>query len=147
MKRMLPFLAVAAVGGAAAVLVPGVVAPEAFGSSLFRSVVARPSVWAFQGLFVVGFVLALAAKSEWLDLPLTAVAMIAVFPFKAALELAAGSALIAWPQEFYLYAAWLIPAIVGLATGKTMRGLYQRSNERQRRPGSRKRPPKSGKKR
>ncbi len=142
MKRILPFLAIAAVGGAAAVLVPAVLVPEAFVGSLFRSLVARPSVWAFQGMFVVGFVLALVGKLEWVELPLTSVAMVAFFPLKAGLELAAGSTLVAWPQEFYLYAAWLIPAIVGLATGKMMRGVYARSNERQKRPGPKKRKPK-----
>jgi hypothetical protein len=139
MKRIMPFLAVAAVGGAIAILLPGVIALEASVGSLFRDVVQQPSVWAFQGLFVVGFVLALIGKLEWIDLPLTAVAMIAFFPFKAALELATGAALIAWPQEFYLYGAWLIPALVGLATGKTMRAAYQRSTEKQARPGPKKR--------
>jgi len=142
MKRIMPFLGVAAVGGAAAVLIPGLVLVEASVGSVFRDVVQQPSVWAFQGLFVVGFVLALIGRLEWIDLPLTAIAMIALFPLKAALELATGAALVTWPQEFYLYAAWLIPAVVGLATGKTMRGVYQRSNERQKRPGPKKRKPK-----
>ncbi len=142
MKRLLPSLAIAAVGGAAAILIPGVVTPDASAGSLFRDVVQQPSVWAFQGLFIVGFVLALIGKLEWVDLPLTAIAMIVLFPLKAALELATGSAPIAWPQEFYLYAAWLIPAVVGLATGKTMRGVYSRSNERQRRPGPKRTKPK-----
>ena len=145
MKRIMPFLAVAAVGGVIAILMPGVIALEASVGSLFRDVVQRPSVWAFQGLFVAGFVLALIGKLEWVDLPLTAIAMIALFPLKAALELVTGAVLVAWPQEFYLYAAWLIPALFGLTTGKTMRAVYQRSNERKRRPGPKKRRPKQSK--
>jgi len=142
MKQQVPTLAIAALGGAAAILIPGLVTPAASVGSVFRDIVQQPSVWAFQGLFVVGFVLALIGKLEWIDLPLTSIAMIVLFPLKAALELATGAALIAWPQEFYLYAAWLIPALVGLATGKAIRGFYSRSNERQKRPGPKKRKPK-----
>jgi len=145
MKRILPLLVVAAIGGAAAILIPGVAVLEASVGSLFRDVVQQPSVWSFQGLFIVGFVLALIGRLEWIDLPLVALAMIALFPLKATLELASGSALIMWPQEFYLYAAWLIPAVVGLVTGKMIRGVYAKASTAPQRPGPKKRKPKRSK--
>lgn len=149
MKRILPFLAVAVIGGAAAILIPALVAPQAFVGSIFRGIVERPSVWAFQGLFVVGFMLAVFGKFQWLDLPLVAVAMVALFPMKAGIELTSGSTAIAWPREFYLYAAWLIPAVAGLATGHTIRSVQRRAREleQRRRKGPAKRRPKRRKRR
>ncbi len=149
MRRILPFLAVAAIGGAGAILVPALLAPQAFVGSIFRGSVQQPSVWAFQGLFVVGFMLAVFGRFQWLDLPLVATTMVALFPTKAGIELAIGSTASAWPREFYLYAAWLIPAFAGLATGQTIRSVQKRAREleQRRRKGPAKRKPKRRKKR
>ena len=129
MKRLLPYVVMSAVAGAAAVLLPAIISPSPFATSLWRAPIEQPSVWAFQGLFVIGFVLALTAKLDLIDLPLLALSMVAVFPIVAGVQLARGSTLIDWPREFYLYAAWLIPALVGLVVGRTIRVFQERTRK------------------
>jgi hypothetical protein len=125
-RPILPTLLVAAVGGTLAILAPGLVGEGSEGLSLWRAAVETPSVWSFQGLFVVGFFLAAILPLGWSDLPLVALAMVGVFPVVTLAGAATGGAGIGLQQELYLEAAWLIPSLIGLIVGKTIRDLQRR---------------------
>lgn len=130
MKRLPIYVALAAGLGVLAVWVPVLLDPPAGGyESWMRAAVEHPSVWVFQGLFVAGFVLGLFGKVGWMDLPLLAIATVALFPLAAGLAIAGGDASVDWPREFYLYAAWLIPVLFGLLTGKVIGRMQQRAAE------------------
>lgn len=125
-RPILPTLLVAAVGGTLAILAPGLVGDGEGSLSLWRAAIETPSVWTFQGLFVVGFFLALILPLGWSDLPLVALAMIGLFPLATLAGAATGGAGMGLQQELYLEAAWLIPSLIGLAVGRTIRDLQRR---------------------
>lgn len=125
-RPILPTLLVAAVGGTLAILAPGLVGEGAEGLSLWRAAIETPSVWTFQGLFVVGFFLSVILPLGWSDLPLVALAMIGIFPIYTLVGAATGGAGTGLQQELYLEAAWLIPALIGLVVGRTIRDLQAR---------------------
>lgn len=128
-RPILPTLLVAAVGGTLAILAPGLVGAEQEGLSLWRAAIETPSVWSFQGLFVVGFFLAVILPLGWSDLPLVALAMVGLFPIVTLVGAATAGARVGLQQELYLQAAWLIPALIGLAVGRTIRDLQRRLRE------------------
>jgi len=136
--RRLPWswYAVAFVSGAVAVLAPALMQTGASGA--WRAIVESPSVYTFHGLMLAGFIIGLLAPLKWLDLPLVALAMIALFPTRAIALSLAGRRPIQWPREFMLYAAWLMPAMGGLALGLAMRNL-QKTLRRKREEAERKR--------
>lgn len=125
-RPILPTLLVAAVGGTLAILAPGLVGEGVEGLSLWRAAIETPSVWSFQGLFVVGFFLAVILPLGWSDLPLVALAMIGIFPVVTLAGAATGGSGPGLQQELYLQAAWLIPALIGLIVGRTIRDLQAR---------------------
>lgn len=129
MKRLLPYLGIALLGGVAAVLLPALVAAGPGPSSVWQRAVQLPSIWSFHGLFVCGFFLALFGALELMDLPLVSVAMVGPFPAFAGLRMLTGRGVVAWPREFYLYGAWLVPALGGLLVGWTIRTLQNRARE------------------
>ncbi len=130
LKKHLLALAAAVGFGVVAVWLPSVADPAApVMDSWVRAAVERPSVWTFQAFFVVGFLVGIFAPMGWLDPPLYAAAMVGLFPLKAAKEMAQGAAWVDWPREFYLHAAWLIPALLGLAVGKLIRDIQRKSRK------------------
>lgn len=116
------------VSGALAVLVPALMQTGASGA--WQAIVESPSVYTFHGLMLAGFVIGLLAPLKWLDLPLVALTMIALFPTRALALSLAGRRPIQWPREFMLYAAWLMPAFGGLALGVAMRNLQRKLREK-----------------
>lgn len=124
------WLLIAALGGAAAVLLPVLVAGS--DEPLLQAVADRPSVWTFHGLMVVGFIVGIMGPLQLLDVPLMALAMIGVFPAIAGFRLLLGDPRIVWQREFLLYAAWLTPAAGGLLLGRAIRVLQQRMRDRRR---------------
>ena len=128
-RPILPTLLVAAVGGTLAILAPGLVGAEQEGLSLWRTAIETPSVWSFQGLFVVGFFLAVILPLGWSDLPLVALAMVGLFPIVTLVGAAIAGARVGLQKEIFLQAAWLIPALIGLAVGRTIRDLQRRLRE------------------
>ena len=133
MNRQLRWIAAAVAFGALAVVLPGLVGQAGAGAdSPIRAAIEQPSVWTFHGLFVVAFVIGAAARLSWIDTPLLALAMVGFFPALALVQLALGSSAVQWPREFYLYAAWLIPALLGLVVGKLIRDIARKTFARKR---------------
>ena len=131
MKRLLPSIGIAAGLGILAIWIPVLINPPAEGyDSWMRAAAQYPSVWAFQGLFVAGFLLGIFGRFEWIDLPLLALSMIALFPVRAGLLLATGSFEVDMPRELYLHAAWLMPALFGLATGELIGQIQRKALDR-----------------
>ena len=126
-RSVLPTLAVAVVGGTLAILLPGLVGSAPEGLSLWRAAIETPSMWSFQGLFIVGFFLAVILPLAWSDMPLVALAMVGLFPLATLAGAATGGAGPALQQELYLQAAWLIPSLIGLMVGRTIRDLQARA--------------------
>lgn len=130
-RRLVRWLVVAFVSGTAAVLAPAITTVGLEGA--WRAIVESPSVYTFHGLMIAGFILGALAPFRWLDLPVVALAMIALFPTRAILLALVGRRAIQWPREFMLYAAWLMPAIGGLALGLAMRNLQRNLRARRER--------------
>ena len=122
-------LVIAALGGLLAILLPGLVSGGAEGVSWWRLPIEQPSVWTFQGLFLVGFVLAALLQLQWIDLPLLALAMVGIFPLATLIGAATGGAEAGLQRELYLQGSWLIPSLLGLAVGRTLRALQQRPRD------------------
>lgn len=137
MKRLRSWLVVAALSGLIAVLGPALATAGPEGA--WSAVVENPSVYTFHGLMVAGFILGLLAPVKWMDLPVMALAMIGLFPLRALLLYATGRAVVAWPRESLLYAAWLMPAIGGLGLGLAMRNMQKQLRDRRERAEKRKR--------
>jgi F0F1-type ATP synthase membrane subunit c/vacuolar-type H+-ATPase subunit K len=134
-RSLLPTLGIAALGGALAILLPGLVSGAARGLSLWDAAMRQPSVWSYQGLFFVGFVIAIVIPLRWGELPLVALAMVGIFPALTLVGAATGGAGPGLQQQLYLQAAWLIPSLLGLAVGSMIRALQRRTASR-RAPGS-----------
>lgn len=130
MSRLTRWMLLGAAGGAAAVLLPVLIVGA--DQPLLRAVADRPSVWSFHGLMVVGFILGLMGPLGLLDVPLVALAMVGPFPVIAGVRLLLGDPRIAWPREFLLYGAWLMPAVGGLLLGRAVRVLQERMRKRER---------------
>ena len=122
------WLGVAFAAGTLAVLAPAV--QQAGLAGAWRAIVESPSVYTFHGLMVAGFILGLLAPVRWLDLPLVAIAMIVLFPARAVALALADRRAIQWPREFMLYAAWLMPAVGGLALGLALRNVQRQLRAR-----------------
>ena len=131
-RELLRYLIIATLAGIAAVILPVLARQptQPGGPVLLRSAAEHVSVWTFHGFFAGGFVLGFMSTVSTALLPVLAVAMVAFFPVKAAIDLAMGSTDVRWPDEFIVYALWIVPALIGLYTGRFIEGLQRRAGKK-----------------